>query len=712
MKVFKHIFPLLTAILFLASCQKELKQANQASDKPKTSWSNIKIPDNFFKNVPVPGVTDNSNINSITNTPNVTNSGTPDPNNGDEQIILGQQLNNPYTIANMQQAYLQLYGSTAPVPVTHLYVRFKPSNSEQLTTLVDDNTLELQDYPMDYQVIQDGDYYQDPSLGTEDIGWLYTVVPVGYIPPSGIQYEIIQQLHIPPNDDLLLESMAESLAGGATYDDTVKYDYRYINRTDVVSDTLIVPNRLPTPCDMDPCAPGCPLWGTPECGGGGGGGGGGTYNPQIPRGTIEVQDQRTCNTVTTPLTNVPVRQARIVCKRWFKIWRGYTDDQGKFLATKKFKNKVKILLKTENNNAKVSKIRGIRLWQILFPVKKRIGVFDQVAMANVAYLFTKPNPTDNHDAELAYWVATTTHNSVLEFKEYSTEPTIGIGPLPGKVKLLISNWGFMRGAGATPMFNKCPGSMTVNFATFFIIQPTFFAIVNGVSQLIQYLSTNVDIIIGYAAPLDDYDCLLTSARLKEVTYHELGHAAHYTQAGCDFWIQYRQAIVHELLAWGPLSQQAPYGDGTDTEAAILATGEMWGNHCGYIFTNRRYGNGGANGSFANGGFTAFLQGTFWQNVPGGLNCYLNAIENHNPRLNNINVDPWQWIPQGLPYDLTDPVGEIFPVIDNVNGYTTQQCFNALQSDVRSIPSFRVRLLQQNGNNQQAQVNALFTEYGY
>lgn len=41
-----------------------------------------------------------------------------------------------------------------------------------------------------------------------------------------------------------------------------------------------------------------------------------------------------------------------------------------------------------------------------------------------------------------------------------------------------------------------------------------------------------------------------------------------------------------------------------------------------------------------------------------------------------------------------------------------QIFNALQSDVRSIPAFKNRLLQHNGNNQFTQVNALFNEYNY
>ena len=50
--------------------------------------------------------------------------------------------------------------------------------------------------------------------------------------------------------------------------------------------------------------------------------------------------------------------------------------------------------------------------------------------------------------------------------------------------------------------------------------------------------------------------------------------------------------------------------------------------------------------------------------------------------------------------------------DGVFGFTNQQMFNALESDVKSIPAFRQRLLQQNGNNQATEVTNLFAQYGY
>jgi hypothetical protein len=714
MKFKKNIALLILSIAVLFSNCKKF-DSSSSSTKPKNEFGDIKVPANFFKELPVPGVADNSDAIN-THSANRTDTASPDPNNGDDPIVLGQQVNNPYTIPNMQQAYLQLYGSTAPVPVTHLYIRYKPANTQQLSTLINQPDLELQDFPMDYKVLQDGDYYQDPTLGTEDIGWLYSSVPANYTAIPGIQYEVIQQLHIPPTDDLLLESMAESLAGGAIYDDTVILADRYITRVDEPSDTLILPNRLPVPCEIDPCGPGCDPAG---CGGGGGGGGGGV-NPAIPRGNIRVQDQRTCNTGITPITTPPVRQARIVCKRWFKIWKGYTNDLGQFVAGKKFKNKVKVILKTENNNARVSKVRGIRLWQILFPVKKRLGVFDQGAMANIDYVFNKPNPTNGHDKELPYWVATTTHNSVLEYGQYAGEA--GVMAHPTQLKILISNWGFQRGAGATPMWNKCnilnsEMNLLQGFVQYFIAQPLLVSV--PIVNLVNICKDETDVIIGYLATAGDYDCLLTSSSIRAIAYHELGHASHFAQAGCDFWQTYRTRISNELCCGDPSTR--PYGHGNETNAGLVAVGEMWGNHCEKWFRERHY-TGPVRETFS------IMQGLLYVNNGspittyagvstvslGGLNANYASIENFDPNI-PTTIDEHRWIPQGLCYDLFDNRNDnnfAGPVIDNASGFSMQQCFNALQSDVRTIPAFRDRLLQQNGNIQQAQVNALINAYNY
>ncbi|MEO8769419.1 MAG: hypothetical protein ABI402_05025 [Ferruginibacter sp.] len=683
-------------------------------EKINTSWTNVNVPDNFFKECKVPGVADAVQNQNPTAAPFNT-----DYDNGDLPVILGTQLRNPYSIANMQQASMRLYGSDEIIYVTHLYVRYKPETIAQLSLLVEDNSLELQDYPMDYEVLQEGQYYQDPTLENEQIGWLYTVVPANYVPVAGIEYEILQELYIPPDDNLLLEGMAESLAGGAAYDDTVIVDYRHITRTDAVAEPLIVPNRFPVPCEVDPCHSGCVT--QDECGtfptGNNPGTPGEYHDPRIPRGIITVQDQRTCS-ATNPIVNVAVRQARVVCKRWFKIWRGYTNDQGEFISSRKFKHKVKINVKTFNDNAKIAKIRGIRLWQMFFPITKKIGVFDQGDMAYANYTFRKPKPTNSADSELPYWVAATVHNSVIEHREYAEQDGMAAPPL--HLHIILSNWnvGDFKSSGTTPLWNKCPVTATElpfiqAFIEYFIAQPSFVA--GTMNTLVDILKNQTDMAINYLAPDGEYDCRLTSAAIKATTYHELSHASHYSQAGCNYWYTYRNRLAKEITekTLNPGGDAiVPYGDGTETDAGVVALGEMWGYYMEHIYADRHYGNGGANGTLNEGGFTADLQYE-WPNDPGGLNCHLIALENFNP---NLLTDNERWIPKGLPYDLWDGRNDRnFNVInpnDNVVGYTIQQCFNALQSDVRTIPAFRYRLLLQNGNNQNIDVNTLFDDYNY
>jgi hypothetical protein len=93
----------------------------------------------------------------------------------------------------------------------------------------------------------------------------------------------------------------------------------------------------------------------------------------------------------------------------------------------------------------------------------------------------------------------------------------------------------------------------------------------------------------------------------------------------------------------------------------------------------------------------------------GLSSHLNALEAYNP---NRTVDPFHWIPEGIYLDMNDLINENLPVIDRVSGYTNAQFYNALDADITSMPQFRTRLLQENGNNQATEVINLFNQYHY
>ena len=129
-----------------------------------------------------------------------------DPNVADDStlshgcIVLGDKLDNPYTVANYQAAYASLYPTKArdAISTTDLYVRFLPSDDTQLETLKSLG-LTLVDHPVDYTIIRDGDYYHDPSLDEESITWQYAVVPVDFTFPKSIRYEVLDECYLSEN---------------------------------------------------------------------------------------------------------------------------------------------------------------------------------------------------------------------------------------------------------------------------------------------------------------------------------------------------------------------------------------------------------------------------------------------------------------------------------------------------------------------------------
>ena len=113
-------------------------------------------------------------------------------------IQLGEKLEDPYTVENMQKALQNVYGTKADrvdIIATDHYVRFLPKDNEEYQTLLKSG-LYLLDHPMDYSIVQEGDYYQDPAVGDTSITWQYAVVPRDYEFPDGVRYEKLDEVYI------------------------------------------------------------------------------------------------------------------------------------------------------------------------------------------------------------------------------------------------------------------------------------------------------------------------------------------------------------------------------------------------------------------------------------------------------------------------------------------------------------------------------------
>ena len=118
-----------------------------------------------------------------------------------ELIELGEKLDDPYTVANMQEAFTKVYPTKAGrvnLSATDYYVRFLPRDDDELSSLKEAG-LYLMDHPMDYSILREGDYYRDPDVEEEEITWQYAVVPVDFVFPEGIRYELLDECFIAEN---------------------------------------------------------------------------------------------------------------------------------------------------------------------------------------------------------------------------------------------------------------------------------------------------------------------------------------------------------------------------------------------------------------------------------------------------------------------------------------------------------------------------------
>lgn len=121
-----------------------------------------------------------------------------------DMIVLGDKLDDPYSLANVMEALVSLYPTKAgrlAVKPTDYYVRFLPSSEEQYDRLVAMG-LNLIDHPLDYQIVKEGDYYHDPELDDDSITWQYAVVKPDFVFPSGIKYDILDECYIPDGGTL------------------------------------------------------------------------------------------------------------------------------------------------------------------------------------------------------------------------------------------------------------------------------------------------------------------------------------------------------------------------------------------------------------------------------------------------------------------------------------------------------------------------------
>lgn len=231
-------------------------------------------------------------------------------------IVLGDQLEDPYSVENITKALQSLYPTKAgeiTVNATDLYVRFLPSGQEEYEIL-ESLGVEMLDHPVDFEIVREGDYYQDPDIPEDEITWQYAVLPSDFEFPEGIKYEILDKCYITEHE------VVTRADDGIDWEAVEREAFRITGNEDMLLDTK------------------------------------GGDTAEKPSGRITILDPKYSNEA------IGVANVRVSCNVFVKFSRAYTDQDGYYQLNKKFSSNPRYRLVFKNKKG-----FAIGLNTILFP---------------------------------------------------------------------------------------------------------------------------------------------------------------------------------------------------------------------------------------------------------------------------------------------------------------------------------------------------------
>lgn len=539
----------------------------------------------------------------------------------DEQmpIVLGEKLKNPYTVVNMQSAF-DYYNAVVPnspfegrtVEATHYYIKINPKTIEQLEALdeLDKSDAEdapvLQDYPLDYDIKEEGDYYVMPKDENDLYHPAYTLIPIDYQLPKVISYEILDEIYEPTEEEYDVETVSLFFAG---WEEDLEADEISVNE-ETLPEYLI--NSLNEQSSNR-------LFGR-------------RYRPH---GYVKVHN-------TDANAMEPLMQAKISIGRNI-FWRyTYTNNGGYFEAPKKYRGKVRIRAKWRGHTATIRKswneICGLWVSDHLMTITRgNNGITKNIMHSEPHEGLFGIDLAGGH-----LWFKGTVHNGFRKYNDYCTAN--GISHTVSDANA----WVWAKGKDAsTPMLHKYPQLSSMS-ALANVGQANFWSVMTNVisNVVVSILPAHLRpdfILAGLDAKKEKEGGPANTVLIHQTVFHESGHFSHASKAGAAFWAQvYASEMSNALLNGGD-----SYGDGSApsyTAGKRISVAEGWGNFCEFKITSVVYGKaymGSING------LNMYSNGT--------INTYMERFNIYDTPMSFTKYDDRHWFTHGVMWDVLDNV---------------------------------------------------------
>lgn len=131
-------------------------------------------------------------------------------------MVLGNKLNNPYTLSNMKKAFEAL-GSAKAKTLTYnrIYVKLLPQTQEQVLDFLTNENVNrcISEYPVDYEILKEGNIYFDPKVSSDTFIKPYYCVANSIADIPNVPYQILEYGYVPTDLEENVEEMAWKIAG-------------------------------------------------------------------------------------------------------------------------------------------------------------------------------------------------------------------------------------------------------------------------------------------------------------------------------------------------------------------------------------------------------------------------------------------------------------------------------------------------------------------
>ncbi len=626
---------------------------------------------------------------------------------------LGRKYNQPLTVANVMNAWNALStNKLTTLAPTHKYIKLIPKTLDDLKAIADAN-IPVYTFPLDYEIIEYGDYMRDPAIEPNGMPPIYTLMPANKpIPISS--FELLDNIYL-----LDLRSVVAKKAFDLAGESSI-YPGDPERGEAVPPQLLTTSNSLeqhlselgvnwgtlyPQPIDPLPPPPPPTTLGPAD-----------NVNPpstvtnacicslnsddREPSGCIKVEETQFSNG-SVAFEGVNDVMADFVGP-FFQRLSPSTNANGCFKSNNKIHYKtlfgrlpVYFSVIFISWNKTIKEVKAGNVFEFAFPGTHLIGNVAAGGLNNCNVSYLRDWDVSHHETK--HYSAATINNALYDFNGYASAD--GINTTHNNLQILIHSFagsnGDFQGAGAAPMLHKMQMSGSLQAIT---IGAFLSATVGGLSAIAPNPTGTfvADVYFCYnrGNNMQNY----TADRIKEVAYHEFAHVIHYKKVGNPMWEANIQYVVNN----------GGYGDSTNNGSGRCALMESWAYYLGREYAHRRYG-------------------------PNRHSLDATPVFNNSWYAENERtIFEWGYFPSGFLHDIRDdnayntthglitavstttlPADEAINITDNCTGYTNSMIYNKMTPTTNTITGLIDKLDDNlpNGTTQ-ANYNLLRQSYGY